>query len=154
MTFGTTEGKPWVEALPTERGAFTGRTFSRFHIVDGGGSVPTVGEVWATSDHAVESHAHDADELLYVLSGAIEINGRKLRAGEVVFIPRGTSYAAGVLSDEGAHVLRVELPNAGSRGAGSEYGARVWQGALTDDGVPRLAGTAGRRGARAPGGRH
>ena len=27
MTFGTTESKPWVEALPTERAGFAGRTF-------------------------------------------------------------------------------------------------------------------------------
>src|SRR5215213_2526276 len=77
MTFGTTEGKPWVEALPAERGSmFTGRTFSRFHIVGDGGALPTVCEIWATSDHAVKSHAHGSSELLYVLSGAIEVNGR------------------------------------------------------------------------------
>jgi mannose-6-phosphate isomerase-like protein (cupin superfamily) len=138
MTFGTTEGKLWVETLPTERGAFTGRTFSRFHIVSAGGSVPTVGEIWATSDHAVESHAHDADELLYVLSGAIAVNGRRLGSNEVVFIPRGAPYDARVLTDEGAHVLRVELPNAASRSGESEYDARVWQGPLTGKGVPHL----------------
>jgi mannose-6-phosphate isomerase-like protein (cupin superfamily) len=114
MTFGTTKDKPWVEALPTERGRFTGRTFSRFHIA-GGGSVPAVGEIWATRDHAVESHAHDADELLYVLSGAVEINGRGLSADEVVFIPGGTPYSARVLTDEGARVLRIELPHAAVR---------------------------------------
>ena len=138
MTFGTTEGKPWVEALPTERGTFTGRTFSRFHIIGAGGPVPTVGEIWATSDHSVESHAHDADELLYVLSGAIALDGRRLGSNEVIFIPRGACYSARVLTAEGAHVLRVELPNASGRGEGSEYGARVWRGPLTDDGVPRL----------------
>lgn len=137
MTFGTTEGRPWVEALPTERGRFAGRTFSRFHIANAGGAIPTVGEIWATSDHAVESHAHDADELLYVLSGAIAVNGRRLESNEVVFIPRGTSYSAQVLSDEGARVLRIELPNADSRDE-TEYEARVWQGPLTYDGVPQL----------------
>ena len=136
MTFGTTEGQPWIEALPTPRGRFTGRTFSRFHIVNAGNSVPTVGEIWATSDHAVESHAHDADELLYVLSGAIAVNGRRLGSNEVVFIPSGASYSAQVLTDEGARVLRIELPNAASRDAGTEYEARVWQGPLTADGVP------------------
>ena len=136
MTFGTTEGKQWVEALPTERGTFTGRTFSRFHIAGAGGSVPTVCEIWATSDHAVEAHAHDADELFYVLSGAIEINGRSLGAGEVVFIPRGASYSARVVTDGGAHVLRVQLPNGGGRGEGAEYDARIWQGRLTDEGLP------------------
>ncbi len=43
MTFGTTERQPWVEALPVEQGRFAGRTFSRFHIVNAGSSVPTVG---------------------------------------------------------------------------------------------------------------
>ena len=138
MTFGTTEGKPWIEALPTERGTFTGRTFSRFHLVDDRGAVPMVGEIWATSDHAVESHAHDADELLYVLRGAIAVNGRRLGSNEVVFIPRGTSYRARVLTNEGARVLRIELPKAAGREEGAEYEARVWQGPLTDDGVPQL----------------
>jgi mannose-6-phosphate isomerase-like protein (cupin superfamily) len=138
MTFGTTESKPWVEALPTERGTFTGRTFSRFHLVGGGGPVPTVGEIWATSDHAVDAHAHEADELLYVLSGAIAVNGRRLGPNEVVFIPRGTSYSARVLTGEGARVLRVELPNAAGQGEAAEYDARVWRGPLTDEGTPQL----------------
>ena len=139
MTFGTTKSKPWVEALPTRHGApFMGRTFSRFHIAGGGDNVPTVGEIWATSDHTVESHAHDADELLYVLSGAIEINGHRLEANEVVFIPKGSAYGARVLTAEGSRVLRVEIPNAERRAETPEYDARVWQGPLTVDGVPHL----------------
>ncbi|HKG20765.1 MAG TPA: cupin domain-containing protein [Blastocatellia bacterium] len=142
MTFGTTEGKPWVEALPAERGSmFTGRTFSRFHIVGDGGALPTVCEIWATSDHAVKSHAHGSSELLYVLSGAIEVNGRRLGANDVVFIPRGTSYSARVLTDGGSHVLRVELPDGDSNAGGSEYDARAWNGPLTADGYPELRGT-------------
>jgi mannose-6-phosphate isomerase-like protein (cupin superfamily) len=139
MTFGTTEGQPWVEALPTQRGRFAGRTYSRFHILNAGNSVPTVGEIWATSDHAVESHAHDADELLYVLSGAIAVNGQRLGSNEVVFIPSGSSYSAQVLTDEGARVLRIELPNTASRDTGTEYEARVWQGPLRVDGVPQIS---------------
>jgi mannose-6-phosphate isomerase-like protein (cupin superfamily) len=138
MTFGTTEGKSWVEALPTQRATFTGRTFSRSHIIGDSGSVPTVGEIWATSDHAVDSHAHDAAELLYVLSGAIAVNEQRVEANGVVFIPGGTSYSARVLTDGGARVLRIELPDAGSRDEGTEYEARVWQGPLTDEGVPQL----------------
>jgi hypothetical protein len=45
MTFGTTEGQPWVEALPTQRGRFAGRTFSRFHILNAGKQV---------IDHAIQ----------------------------------------------------------------------------------------------------
>src|SRR5215217_6452113 len=128
MTFGTTEGKLWVEALPTERGTFTGRTFSRFHIVSSGGAVPTVGEIWATPDHAVEAHAHGSDELLYVLSGAIEVNGRRLGKNDVVFIPRGAAYGARVLGDEGSRVLRIELPSVNNGAEISEYEAKIWRG--------------------------
>jgi mannose-6-phosphate isomerase-like protein (cupin superfamily) len=138
MTFGTTQNQPWVEALPTQHGNFTGRTFSRFHILNAGDSVPVVGEIWATSDHAIESHAHDADELLYVLDGAIAVNGRRLDVNEVVFIPRGASYSAQVLTIEGARVLRIELPNSASRNERSEYEAKIWRGPLTTDGFPQL----------------
>src|SRR5215216_5132461 len=139
MTFGTTADKPWVEALQTERGApFTGRTFSRFHIVGNSSSVPTVGEIWATSGHAVEEHAHDSDELLYVLSGAIEVNGGRVEANDVVFIPRGTSYHARVLTEEGSHVLRVEMPDGDRRVGVEEYDARRWEGPLTKEGVPDI----------------
>ena len=111
MTFGTTAGKPWIEALPESVDEqFSGRTFSRFHIVGDGRSVPDVAEIRASADHAVEAHAHDADELLYVLSGSIEVGGREVRENEVVFIPRGTAYAARVTSGGGCHVLRIELP--------------------------------------------
>ena len=139
MTFGTTKGKPWVEALPAEHGsAFRGRTFSRFHIVGNGRAVPTICEIWATADHAVESHAHDSSELLYVLSGAIEVNGRRLEVNDVVFIPKGASYSARVLSDEGSHVLRVELPKDDSSIEAAEYEARAWSGPLTAEGYPEL----------------
>src|SRR4051794_1872336 len=108
MTFGATGNQPWTETLPTPRGAqFTGRTFCRFHMTGDPRTVPAVAEIWATSDPAVEGHAHDSDELLYVLRGAIEVNGRSLRTNEMVFIPRGDSYRARVVSSEGSHVLRL-----------------------------------------------
>src|SRR5262245_28010213 len=113
MTFGTTVGKQWVEAIPTERSpSFTGRTFSRLHMLGNTDGAPFVGEIWATSDHSVESHAHESDEMLYVLSGTIEVNRHRLEANEIVFIPRGSAYQARVLSKEGSHILRLEMPNA------------------------------------------
>jgi quercetin dioxygenase-like cupin family protein len=150
MTFGTTGGQRWSETLPTGRGAgFAGRTFCRFHITGGVGTEPAVAEIWATPDHAVEGHAHDADELLYVLSGAIEVNGRPVRANEVVFIPRGDHYHARVLSDEGCHVLRVAFPNPDAQPEPPEYGSRPWSGPVTGGGFPDLvaesaAGSGGR----------
>jgi mannose-6-phosphate isomerase-like protein (cupin superfamily) len=142
MTIGSTREKPWIEALPTERGAhFSGRTFSRFHLVGAGGDAgaPVVGEIWATGEHAVEPHAHECDELFYVVSGAIEIDGRLLRENDVAFLPGGTAYAARVASPEGSRVLRIELPSRGwGRPDRQEYDARIWTGPLTEDGVPRV----------------
>lgn len=138
MTFGTTQRKEWVEAIPKDESSFAGRTFSRFHIYDADRNVPTVGEIWATSDHSVQSHAHDADELLYVLSGVIIINGCNLGPNEVVFIPKGESYGARVITSDGARVLRIELPANGRATAESEYEAKVWRGPLTDEETPDL----------------
>ena len=141
MTYGTSEGRSWIEALPTAHGpTFTGRTFNRFHIIGDGSTIPTVCEIWATSDHAVEAHAHDRDELLYVLSGAIEIDGRRVEANGVVFIPNGTAYGARVLTAEGSHVLRVEIPNGRRQLEAPEYEARVWSGPLTASGKPNPGG--------------
>ena len=143
MTTGSTRDKTWIEAIPTAKSArFTGRTFSRFHIVGRGNGIPSVGEIWATGQHAVEAHAHESDELFYVLSGAIEIDGRLLRENEVAFIPRGTAYAARVASPEGGRVLRIELPSGGPRPRpdSPEYEGRTWTGPLTADGVPRIDG--------------
>ncbi len=139
MIFGTTEGGTWSETLPTAHGTpFTGRTFCRCHMSGDRETVPSICEIWATSEHEVEGHAHDCDELLYVLRGAIEVNGRTLRVNEVVFIPRGTSYTARVLSGDGGHVLRMEFPNAAARMHGAEYEPRTWSGPLTEAGFPDL----------------
>jgi len=144
MTFSATEGQPWTDTLPTLRGAgFTGRTFCRFPIPGGSNTVPSVAEIWATADHAVEGHAHDADELLYVLRGAIEVNGHTLRAGGAAFIPRGESYRARVVSAAGSHVLRVAFPGAGGGAHPPEYDSRAWPGPLTDDGLPDLGAAGG-----------
>lgn len=138
MTFGSVSGKPWVEALPRRGAGFAGRTFSRIHITGDGNSIPTVGEIWASPDHEVGSHAHEAPELLYVLSGEIEINDRRLCPGDTVFLPGRTEYRARVLSDGGARVLRIELPGADAAGRGPGYGSRVWTGRLTEEGLPDL----------------
>ncbi len=139
MLFGTTEGQGWTETLPTSRGApFTGRTFFRVHIPGDRETVPVICEIWATADHAVEGHAHDSDELLFVLSGEIRVNGRVLRANEVAFIPRHSSYEARVMSMEGAHILRMEFPNPVGGVHEPEYEARPWSGPVTSAGFPDL----------------
>jgi mannose-6-phosphate isomerase-like protein (cupin superfamily) len=139
MTFGSTQGRLWVESLPTARGVrFSGRTFCRFYISGDPRTCPSLAEIWATSDHAVDGHAHDSDEMLYVLSGAIEVNGQLVQPNEAVFIPRGESYRARVVSAEGGHVLRLAFPNAAAVPQPSDYDARMWPGGLTKDGFPDL----------------
>jgi hypothetical protein len=138
MVFGTTRGQGWTETLPANGGAnFTGRTFFRLHLL--GEGLPTIAEIWATRDHRVEGHAHAADELLYVLGGAIEVNGRRLERNEVEFIPAGTKYTARVASDGGSHVLRVEFPHGSDHDGPPEYDARPWPGPLTNEGFPDLS---------------
>jgi mannose-6-phosphate isomerase-like protein (cupin superfamily) len=135
VTIGTTRGRPWTETLPTERSAqFSGRTFFRLHMA--GDALPSIAEIWATADHAVEGHSHDAHELLYVLSGAIEVNGRTVSKNEVAFIPCGTHYSARVLSSEGSHVLRVEFPRDKNNDDRPEYDAQPWSGPLSVEGFP------------------
>ena len=137
MSIGTTQGKAWTETLPTNRDAhFNGRTFFRLHMT--GNALPTIAEIWATADHSVDGHSHDAHELLYMLRGVIEVNGKTVRANEVAFIPRGTHYSARVLSDQGSHVLRVEFPHDGTANEPSEYDAKPWSGPLSDEGFPAL----------------
>jgi hypothetical protein len=78
--------------------------------------------------------------MLYVLSGAIEVNGRTVRANGVVFIPRGDSYRARVVSSGGSHVLRVAFRVAADPAHPPEYDSRTWTGPLTDGGFPDPGG--------------
>ncbi len=137
MVIGTTQGKQWIETLPTERGGrFSGRTFFRLHML--GEGLPVVAEIWATSDHAVDGHSHDAAEMLYVLDGSIEVNGKTLGRNELAFIPAGSHYTARIVSNGGGHVLRIALPSATSVDEAPEYDARPWGGPLSSDGFPDL----------------
>ena len=146
VIIGTTKGMAWSETLPTAEGVpFTGRTFSRCHLPGDHETVPSIHEIWATTEHAVEGHAHDSDELLYVLKGVIEVNGQTLKRNEVVFISRGTSYRARVLSIEGAHVLRIGFANAAAEAFEPEYEPRTWTGPVTQEGFPDLAGASDHR---------
>ena len=139
IRYGTTEGSRWSETLATAHGApFTGRTFSRCHLPGDMPGVPTVHEIWATSEHAVDGHAHGGAELLYVLRGVIEVSGQALGANEVVFIPGGASYTARVLSSDGCHVLRVAFPSTSGSACEPEYAARAWSGPVTTNGFPDL----------------
>lgn len=145
VAFGKTAAEHWIETLPTQHDKFSGRTFCRSFLR--GSDAPSVVEIWATADHAVDAHAHDTDEVLFVLRGAIEINGVIVGTNELVFIPRGQSYSAKVVSAPGSHVLRIALTNSG---ATPQYGHQTWLGFLTEDGYPDLerSGCAGQHAIR------
>ena len=137
MVIGTTQGQQWTETLSADRGArFSGRTFFRLHML--GEGLPVVAEIWATSDHAVEGHSHDAAEMLYVLGGSIEVNGQTLGRNELAFIPAGSHYSARIVSNSGGHVLRIVFPYVSDPSELPEYDSRPWVGPLTHDGFPDL----------------
>jgi hypothetical protein len=71
----------------TEQGTFfTRRAFSRFRLVGNSVAIPLVCEIWAPAAHAVRGHGHAADEMLYVLCGASEINGQRVGVNAIAFI--------------------------------------------------------------------
>ena len=49
-------------------------------------------EVDFPPDHELETHAHGADEIIYVLEGSMVLGARELTAGSSVFIPGRTLY--------------------------------------------------------------
>jgi quercetin dioxygenase-like cupin family protein len=49
-------------------------------------------EVRIPANQAVESHAHECDEIIYVLSGELHLGARVLEAGSSVHVPGQTLY--------------------------------------------------------------
>ncbi len=54
---------------------------------------PSLKEVRIAPDTLVEAHAHDTDEIIYVLDGELHLGARVLTAGSSVLIPGRTLYA-------------------------------------------------------------
>jgi quercetin dioxygenase-like cupin family protein len=56
-------------------------------------------EVRVPPKHVVESHAHDEDEIVYVLEGEMILGARVLKAGSSAMIPGNTLYGFSAGSD-------------------------------------------------------
>ena len=56
-------------------------------------------EVRVPPNHVVETHAHDEDEIVYILEGAMILGARVLKAGSSAMIPGKTLYGFSAGSD-------------------------------------------------------
>lgn len=67
------------------------------------GARQTMAQVWFKRGALVARHAHDSEQMTYVLDGALRftVDGEDLvaRAGEVVLIPSGVPHQIEVLED-------------------------------------------------------
>lgn len=74
----------------------------------GAGSVPTGQMVEYEPGHVEGAHSHDEDEILFLTDGCLELDGRSLGPGTLVFIEGGTVYGP-LSSEEGCRFLRLHL---------------------------------------------
>ena len=89
-------------------------------------------------------HSHPLDEIFYIFSGTLHVNGYDLKQGSVAFVPKNTMYGPEYTGDDGVYFIRVELwdtdtgrpdgTKGGEMGAGPTL--RWWEGALHADGRP------------------
>jgi quercetin dioxygenase-like cupin family protein len=61
--------------------------------LEGDESLLHLHEVDHPPNMVAEAHAHDADEIIYVVAGQLVLGNRTLRAGSSVFIPANTLYS-------------------------------------------------------------
>jgi quercetin dioxygenase-like cupin family protein len=95
----TEEQQPWVVSgerslSQDERGKLRqGELTSAFRIREPGSDHnPQLVELRYEPDSEIRLHAHDEDEIIYVLEGAMRINNRMLGRGACLTIPGGVFY--------------------------------------------------------------
>lgn len=93
---------PWSEPAGQWSGRFPGWTWK---YLQRGDDVEV--SLWRLeSGRSDEPHSHsDGDEHLYVISGELESNGRRIQAGDYVFRPAGVLHSSS--STTGAEMLLV-----------------------------------------------
>lgn len=67
-------------------------------------------EVKMAAGAVTENHAHEQDEIIYVVSGEMQMGKRVLRAGDSVFIAGGSVYGFTV-GAEGLHLINFRPRN-------------------------------------------
>lgn len=60
---------------------------------EGDETLPRLHEIEQPPDAVVPPHAHDCDEIIYVVAGELVLGSRTLHAGSSVFVPANTLYS-------------------------------------------------------------
>jgi quercetin dioxygenase-like cupin family protein len=96
---------PWSDyAGPTEA---SGDAAVRFKAVTAGASgIPGVTYVEYAPGHTDPVHSHKTGEFFIVTDGELWLDGTPNGPGSVVFVPRGTEYAARA-GDQGSRFYRI-----------------------------------------------
>jgi quercetin dioxygenase-like cupin family protein len=80
----------WIEIPPDDENVGGKRTFHPGPNDDPHGL--ELFEVRLAPDRTIESHAHESDEIIYVLSGQMHLGATVLEAGSTVHVPGRTLY--------------------------------------------------------------
>jgi hypothetical protein len=105
-----TEGMDWSSVGNTWAGkAPDGQPGVRFKpFTVGDGPVPRGQLVEYEVGHSEGAHSHAEDEILFLLSGQLSIDGKQLSPGTLIYIEGGTVYGP-LTSEEGCRFLRLHL---------------------------------------------
>ncbi len=111
VRISTPEQKPWQVAPgrpdnPLAQAILAdGAPASAYKIRDPGAeSEPQLVELRYHPGEVIELHCHDESEILYILSGTMEVGARKLGAGTTLSIAGGVFYGF-TAGPEGLHIL-------------------------------------------------
>jgi len=102
IRFHDTENTPWME-VPEHSSDI------RMHEMGDAQSLQMY-EVKMAPDAVTENHAHEQDEIIYVVSGELRMGRRVLRAGDSVFIAGGSVYGF-TAGPEGLHLINFRPRN-------------------------------------------
>jgi len=102
IRFHDGENTPWVD-VPEHRSGI------RMHEMGDPQSLQMY-EVKMAPGAIAENHAHEQDEIIYVLGGEMHMGRRVLRAGDSVFIAGGSVYGFAVGPD-GLHLINFRPRN-------------------------------------------
>jgi quercetin dioxygenase-like cupin family protein len=74
-----------------------------------GPGVPNMQRSRYEPHHFEPPHSHDEDEVIYLLTGFLELGDVRLDVGDAIYVPKNTRYSLRA-GEGGAEFLRVGLP--------------------------------------------
>ncbi|MCL0101772.1 cupin domain-containing protein [Dehalococcoidia bacterium] len=91
-------------------------------------------------------HSHPMDEIFFMFSGSLHVNGYDLTEGSVAYVPKNTMYGPEYTGDDGAYFIRIELWDTatgrpdGTKGTEMEPSPtlRLWNGPFQINGTPNV----------------